>query len=61
MARDDLGHPAAERRRRAEKEIAAFAAEAAERCERLRQQLRGAEDLARHLQQCLPAAARPGA
>lgn len=45
-ATDDLRHADATRRRDAERQLAGFAADARERCEKLRSELRRAEDFA---------------
>ena len=58
-ARDDLVHPDPQRRREAEKELAGFAADAAERCDRLRTDLERADAFARQLAD-LPARSRTG-
>lgn len=48
-ARDDLTHKQAKRRKAAEDQIAVFARDAAERCEKLRDQLTRAEEFAQQL------------
>ncbi len=51
VAQDDLADADPERRGEAEASVAAFAADAAERCDGLREQVRKAEEFARQLEE----------
>ena len=53
-ARDDLCHSHVKRRKAAEDQLAVFARDAAERCEKLREQLASAEEFARQLARHAP-------
>ena len=57
-ARDDLTHTQAKRREAAEDQLAVFARDAGERCEKLRDQLTRAEEFARQLAQHTAGASR---
>lgn len=59
VAQDRLTDADPERRRAAEAQVAAFAADAAERCDGLREQLRKAEEFARRLEAGPGAGGRP--
>lgn len=59
-ARDEFDHKNAKRRKAAEDQIATFARDAAERCDKLRDQLSRAEEFAQQLAHHAPAATSPG-